>query len=236
MDFLWSLFEPFVLLIQKGVEFIHGILESSAGIESYGLSIIILTIVLKMVMYPLTVKQIKSMKAMQELQPEMKRLQQTYQGDPQRLQAEMAKLYKDKGVNPLSGCLPMLVQMPILMAIYYALRDTTYQGGNPAFLWMPTLSEPDPYYILPILSMASTFLVQQQTTADNNNQQMKMMMYIMPLFIGWMSMNFAAGLVLYWVTMNIVQIGQQWWMFRNEEAPKNAAKESKKKDKKGRKG
>ena len=112
----------------------------------------------------------------------------------------------------------------------------TYQGGNPAFLWMPTLSEPDPYYILPILSMASTFLVQQQTTADNNNQQMKMMMYIMPLFIGWMSMNFAAGLVLYWVTMNIVQIGQQWWMFRNEEAPKNAAKESKKKDKKGRKG
>ncbi|MCR5559888.1 MAG: YidC/Oxa1 family membrane protein insertase [Schwartzia sp.] len=225
-------------MIQKGVEFFHDLLVSTAGIESYGLAIIILTIVIKMVMYPLTVKQIKSMKAMQELQPEMKRLQQTYQGDPARLQAELSKLYQEKGVSPLSGCLPMLVQMPILMAIYYALRDTTYQGGNPAFLWMPTLSEPDPYYILPILSMATTFLVQQQTTGDNNNQQMKMMMYIMPLFIGWMSTNFAAGLVLYWVTMNIVQIGQQWWMFRNEEksGSKPAAKESKKKDKKGKKG
>ena len=233
MDFLWSLFEPFVLMVQKCVEFFHDILASFAGIESYGLSIIILTIVIKVLLYPLTVKQIKSMKAMQKMQTELKRIQQQYANDPARMQAEMQKL----GINPMAGCLPMLVQMPILMAIYYALRDTTYQGGDPSFLWMPTLSEPDPYYILPILSMASTFFVQHQT-ADESNQQMKMMMYIMPLFIGWMSMNFSAGLVLYWVTMNGVQILQQWWMFRNEEKEEEAkkqAKKDKKKDKKGKK-
>ncbi len=216
MDFLWTLFEPLVHLLQRIMEFFYQ-LTVSAGFPSYGLAIILMTIVIKMLLYPLTVKQIKSMKAMQELQPKMKKLQEQYKTNPQMMQQEMQRLYQEAGVNPLAGCLPLLVQMPFLMAIFYALRDAAYEG-NPSFLWLPSLSEKDPYYILPVLSALSTYLVSKQTT-DMDNSQAKMMMMIMPLFIGWMSTNFAAGLVIYWVTMNLVQIVQQWFMFRNENKP-----------------
>lgn len=226
MDFLWSLFEPLVHLLQVFVEVMYQ-LTVAVGMPSYGMAIILMTIAIKMIMYPLTVKQVKSMKAMQELQPKMKRLQDQYKTNPQILQQEVQKLYQEAGVNPLAGCLPLLVQMPILMAIFYALRDATYEGVNPSFLWLPSLSEADPYYILPVLSAVSTYLTSRQTT-DDSNQQMKMMMYIMPLFIGWMSMTFAAGLVIYWITMNLVQVVQQWLIFRGEEAPQ------KKKEKKGK--
>ena len=230
MDFLWSMFEPLVHLLQRTVEFMYQ-LTVSAGIPSYGMAIILVTVVIKMILYPLTVKQVKSMKAMQELQPKMKRLQEQYKTNPQLLQQEMQKLYREAGVNPLAGCLPMLVQMPILMAIFYALKDATYEGGNPSFLWMPSLSEADPYYILPVLSALSTYLTSRQTT-DESNQQMKMMMYVMPLFIGWMSMNFAAGLVIYWITMNLVQVVQQWFIFREEKEDHGGSKT--KKEKKGK--
>ena len=211
------------------VEFMYR-LTALAGVPSYGAAIILMTVVIKMLLYPLTVKQVKSMKAMQVLQPQMKRLQEQYKTNPQLLQQEMQKLYQEAGVNPLAGCLPMLVQMPILMAIFYALKDATYAGGNPAFLWMPSLSEADPYYVLPVLSALSTYLTTRQTT-DESNQQMKMMMYVMPVVIGWMSMNFAAGLVLYWITMNMVQVGQQWFIFRDEKA---SGVEKGKKEKKGK--
>lgn len=230
MDFLWSIFEPLVHLLQRTVEFMYQ-LTVSAGIPSYGMAIILMTVVIKMILYPLTVKQVKSMKAMQELQPKMKRLQEQYKTNPQLLQQEMQKLYREAGVNPLAGCLPMLVQMPILMAIFYALKDATYEGGNPSFLWLPSLSEADPYYILPVLSALSTYLTSRQTT-DGSNQQMKMMMYVMPIFIGWMSMNFAAGLVIYWITMNLVQVVQQWFIFREEKEDHGGSKT--KKEKKGK--
>ena len=227
MDFVWSIFEPLVHLLQRTVEFMYQ-LTVSAGIPSYGMAIILMTVVIKMILYPLTVKQVKSMKAMQELQPKMKRLQEQYKTNPQLLQQEMQKLYREAGVNPLAGCLPMLVQMPILMAIFYALKDATYEGGNPSFLWMPSLSEADPYYILPVLSALSTYLTSRQTT-DESNQQMKMMMYVMPIFIGWMSMNFAAGLVIYWITMNLVQVVQQWFIFREEKEDHGGSKTKKEK-------
>ena len=230
MDFLWSIFEPLVHLLQRTVEFMYQ-LTVSAGIPSYGMAIILMTVVIKMILYPLTVKQVKSMKAMQELQPKMKRLQEQYKTNPQLLQQEMQKLYREAGVNPLAGCLPMLVQMPILMAIFYALKDATYEGGNPSFLWLPSLSEADPYYILPVFSALSTYLTSRQTT-DESNQQMKMMMYVMPIFIGWMSMNFAAGLVIYWITMNLVQVVQQWFIFREEKEDHGGSKT--KKEKKGK--
>ncbi len=227
MDFLWSLFEPVVFLVQDVIKFFYH-LTGLIGFENYGLAIILLTIVVKALLYPLTVKQVKSMKAMQDLQPKMKKLQEKYKGNPQLMQQELGKLYQEAGVNPMAGCLPLLVQMPILMAMFYALRDTSYQG-DPSFLWLPTLSEPDPYYILPVLSALTTFLTQKQTTSEMN-QQMKIMMFVMPLFIGWMSMNFASGLVVYWVTMNIVQIFQQWWMYRGEEKPQSKSKKKAKKE------
>ena len=238
MDFFGSLLDPIVHLFQTGINVLYKML-TDAGFPNYGAAIILLTIIIKMALYPLTVKQIKSMKGLQELQPKMKKLQDEYKNNPQLLQQEMAKLYESAGVNPLAGCLPLLVQMPILMAIYYALRDMTYVG-DPSFFWIPSLSEADPLHILPVISALTTYVVSIQTTPSEGGGQAKMMAYMMPLFIGWISWNFAAGLVLYWITMNFVQGLQQWWMFRDEkktekEKPTKAEqKEAKKNKKKGK--
>ena len=150
-------------------------------------------------------------------------LKEKYKDDKQRLNMELANLYKSEGVNPLAGCLPLLIQMPILMGMYYALYNFTYPTPeSAAFLWLPNMSDPDPYYILPVLSALTTFLQQKMTTTEMN-QQMKIMMTVMPIFIGWISLTFPSGLVLYWVTMNVVQIAQQWWMYRGEGTKKEAA-------------
>lgn len=222
MDFLWDIFKPLVDLLQSVVGFFYN-LSGSFGEPSYGVSIILLTIVIKLILYPLTVKQIKSMKAMQELQPKIKAIQEKYKDNPQLQNQEIMKLYQSEGINPLAGCLPLLAQMPILMGMFYALRDFPYEG-TPSFLWLPSLSTPDPIYVLPLLSAATTFLQQKQMTNDQQSgamaTQMKMMMYVMPLFIGYISLNFASGLVLYWVVMNFMQIGQQWFMARGEEKSK----------------
>ncbi len=233
MDFFGSLLNPIVALFQKGIDVIYQLL-SGAGFPNYGAAIILLTILIKMVLYPLTVKQIKSMKALQELQPKMKKLQDQYKSDPQRMQQEMARLYENAGVNPLAGCLPLLVQMPILMAIYYALRDMTYVG-DPSFFWVPSLSEADPYHILPVVSAITTYVVSVQTTPSDGGAQGKIMMYMMPLFIGWISWNFAAGLVLYWITMNFVQGLQQWFMFRGEKKEEKKKPEQEKASQKSKK-
>ena len=110
------------------------------------------------------------------------------------------------------------------MAMYYTLYNFDYGAVEPSFLWLPSLSQTDPMYILPILSALTTFLQQKiaTVTTAEQSQQMKIMMYMMPLFIGWVSLNFPAGLVLYWVTMNIVQILQQLWMYRNDNSEKEA--------------
>jgi YidC/Oxa1 family membrane protein insertase len=196
-------------------------LSSTLGFESYGIAIILMTIVIKMILYPLTIKQVKSMKAMQDIQPEMKRLQEKHKKNPEMLQKEMARIYKDAGVNPLAGCLPLIAQMPILMGMFYALQNFKY-AGDPSFLWLANLSLPDPYYVLPVLSALTTFIQQKQTTTEMN-QQMKMMMIFMPIFIGWISLTFPAGLVIYWVISNITQIFQQWWMYRGESNLKKGA-------------
>ncbi len=219
MEFISSIFEPIIFALEFVLGIFHDVL-STVGIESYGVAIIILTIIIKTVFYPLTVKQVKSMRAMQELQPQMKKLQEKYKGDPKRLQQEMGQLYRTAGVNPMAGCLPLLAQMPFLMAMFYALQRIDY-GGDPTFLWIANLSNPDPLYILPILSAISTFVVQKQSTAASgtaqNQMQMKIMSVVMPLFIGYISLNFAAGLVIYWIVNNVMQILQQWWMYRNDD-------------------
>ena len=215
MEFLSSLFHPFITVIQFMLENLYAF-TGLLGFENYGIAIILLTIIIKVCLYPLTVKQVRSMKGMQELQPKMKKLQEKYKDNPQMMQQKIGELYKDAGVNPLAGCLPLLIQMPILMGMFYALQGYAY-SGPPSFLWLASLSEPDPHYVLPVLSALSTWFVQKQTSSETN-QQMKIMMIVMPIFIGWISLNFASGLVLYWVTMNLVQIVQQWWMYRNEDS------------------
>ena len=216
MDFLWSFFEPVVKFLQSVLEVFHNI-TGLIGFENYGLAIVLLTIVIKMILYPLTVKQVKSMKAMQEIQPAMKKLQKDYKNNPQLMQQKIGELYKDAGVNPLAGCLPLLIQMPILMGMYYSLFNFQYPSPEAAqFLWLPSMSEPDPTHILPVIAAVTTYW-QTRQTSDMSNTQMKMMAYVMPLFIGFMSWNFASGLVLYWAAMNFCQIAQQWWMYRGEE-------------------
>ena len=215
MGFFGTLFAPIEGFLHLLLEILYSLTEA-VGFGSYGVAIILLTIVIKMLLYPLTVKQVKSMRAMQELQPQMKKIQEKYKDKPQEMQMKIANLYKDTGVNPLAGCLPLLIQMPILMGMYYALYNFDYGEVAPTFLWLPSLSEPDPIYVLPVLSALTTFLQQKMTTTEMT-QQMKIMMTIMPVFIGWISLQFPSGLVLYWVTMNIVQIVQQWWMYRGDE-------------------
>jgi len=215
-----GIFDMFIGWLEQILELFFQ-LSSTLGFESYGIAIILMTVVIKMILYPLTIKQVKSMKAMQDIQPEMKRLQEKHKKNPEMLQKEMARIYKDAGVNPLAGCLPLIAQMPILMGMFYALQNFKY-AGDPSFLWLANLSLPDPYYILPVLSALTTFIQQKQTTTEMN-QQMKMMMIFMPIFIGWISLTFPAGLVIYWVISNITQIFQQWWMYRGESNLKKGA-------------
>lgn len=215
-----ALFDTFVGYLQSFLTIFYNFSEA-IGYANYGVAIILMTIVIKTILYPLTVKQVKSMKAMQEMQPEMKKLQTKYKDKPELLQKEMAALYKNSGVNPLAGCLPLIAQMPILIGIFYAIRDYTYIG-SPDFLWLTNLSHPDPFYILPVLSALTTYIQQKQTTTEIN-QQTKMMMIFMPIFIGWISFTFPAGLVIYWVVSNMMQIAQQWWMYRSDDKVKGEA-------------
>ena len=204
MDFLANIVQQVLTVLYNFTE--------SVGIPNLGLAIVIMTIIIKLIMYPLTQKQIQSTKAMMELQPKMKALQEKYKDDKQRLNMELANLYKTEGVNPLAGCLPLLIQMPIMIGIFYGIRDYDY-AAHPeivtSFLWLKDISLADPTYILPVLSALTTFIQTKQTMPDTGNAQGKIMGYFMPLFIGYISLTFPAGLVLYWVVMNIMQIAQQ---------------------------
>ena len=212
-----TIFSPIEFLFTQILNTLYNLTEM-AGFGSYGLAIILLTVFMKILLYPLTVKQLKSMKAMQQIQPKMQRLQEKYKDNPQLLQQKMMKLYQDAGVNPMAGCLPILAQMPILMAMYYTLFNFDYGGVTPSFLWLPNLSEPDPTYVLPIVSALSTYVLQKlSVNTAPATQQSKIFLIAMPLFIGWISLSFPAGLVLYWVTMNVVQMFQQFWISRDTE-------------------
>lgn len=211
--FLVSLFSPITDLFTFILTRLYSVLESF-GVGNYGVAIIILTVIIKILLYPLTAKQIKSMKGMQEIAPKLKKLQEKHKDNPQLLQQKMLQLYQEAGVNPLAGCLPMLIQMPILMAMYYTFFSFDYGGGTPSFLWIPNLSETDPIYILPLIAAFTTFLM-QKLSAVEITQQTKIMMIFFPLFMGFISINLPAGLVLYWATQNVVQIVQQLFIYRN---------------------
>ncbi|MFZ5945035.1 MAG: YidC/Oxa1 family membrane protein insertase [Bacillota bacterium] len=189
---------------------------TTIGIPSYALAIILLTIILKIALYPLSVKQMKSMKGMQLIQPKVQEIQKKYKNDKEKMNKAVLDLYKEYNVNPAAGCLPLLVQMPILIGLFTALRDFTFEpAAHAKFFWISNLSQPDPYYILPILVAAATFVqskITTPTTSTNNNSTQVMLLYFMPLFIGYISMKFAAGLALYWVVFNILGAVQQYWI------------------------
>ena len=183
--------------------------------NKYGLSIIIVTVMVRLLILPLMIKQIKSTKAMQAIQPEMQRLQAKYSSKDaetqQKLQQETMALFQKHGVNPLAGCLPIFIQMPILIAFYHAIMRTT-EIANHSFLWFD-LGDKDPYFILPLVAGLTTFIQQKISMAgQENNPTMQMMLYIMPIMIIVFAINFPAALSLYWVVGNIFSIAQTYFI------------------------
>jgi len=185
--------------------------------KNYGISIILLTILIKLAFFPLSHKSYKSMKALQKLQPKMEELRKKYANDKEALNREMMLLYKRYGVNPLSGCLPMLVQIPFFIALYQALMNAIELRQAPFMFWLNDLSAKDPYYITPIL-MGITMLIQQILTPSSGDPTQKKMMYILPVVFTFMFLNFPSGLVLYWLINNIFSIFQQLYTVKKQEA------------------
>lgn len=184
--------------------------------SNYGLAIVITTILIRLALLPLMIKQTKSTKAMQALQPEMVKLKEKYsskdQATQQKLQQEMMQMYQKYGVNPLAGCLPIFIQMPILIAFYNAIMRTE-EISQHTFLWFD-LGQPDPFYILPIVAAITTFIQQKISMAGNANQnpQMAVMLWLMPIMILVFAINFPAALSLYWVVGNIFGIAQMYFI------------------------
>ncbi|MGD8700317.1 MAG: membrane protein insertase YidC [Gemmatimonadales bacterium] len=185
----------------------------------YGWILIVFGVGIRVVLFPLYQKSMRSQMATMRVQPLMKEIQDKYKGDPQRLQQEMMKLYREHKINPLGGCLPMLLPFPILIALFFVFRDTIEFRGVP-FLWLPDLSRPDPYYVIPVLMGASIFLMQWigQRSMPQSNPQMKMMMWIMPIMLTVLFLNFASGLNLYYATMNVASLPQQLYLARERKA------------------
>lgn len=197
--------------LAKLMEFVLRFFYQLTG--NYGISIILLTVVIRLALYPVIHKQNLSARAMQELQPEIKKLQEKYGKDPQRLNQEIMKLYRERGVSPLGGCLPLLIQLPFLFVLYRVL--VTYDYGQAGFLWLPSLSRPDPYYILPLAMGATTFWQQKISTPPSGGeaaQQNLLLMVVMPVFLVFISWGLPSGVLLYWFVSNLFYVFQQYML------------------------
>lgn len=204
--------------------------------RNYGVAIILLTVIAKVLFFPLSVKSMRSMKAMQAIQPQVNALRSKYRSDAQKIQQETMALYRQHGVNPLGGCLPMVVQVPIFYALYVALSVSVELQNAPFIclgrlfgmdLWICDLSAQDPTYVLPILMGVSMFVQQKMTPTMGDPRQAKMML-MMPVVFTFMFLNLPSGLVLYWTLSNVLQIGQQLYMDRDAKAAQPAPRVAKK--------
>jgi YidC/Oxa1 family membrane protein insertase len=177
-------------------------------IQNYGVAIIIITVILKILFFPLTHKSYKSMKEMQKLQPKMNALKEKYKNDRDAMNRAVMELYKTHKVNPLGGCLPMVIQIPVFFALYKALMFSIELRHAPFILWIQDLSARDPYYVTPII-MGVTMVVQQKMTPSQMDPMQQKMMMALPVVFTFMFLNFPSGLVLYWLVNNILTIAQQ---------------------------
>lgn len=181
---------------------------------TYGLVLVAFGILVRLVLWPLNQKAMRANMKLQEVQPLMKDIQDRYKNDPQRMQQEMFKLYREHKVNPLGGCWPMLLPMPVLFALFFVFQNAIELRGT-SFLWIPDLARPDPLYIIPIVMGASMyFLTKVGQMGMEPNPQMKMMLYMMPLMMTGMFLFFPSGLNLYYTVSNIASIPQQWLLGR----------------------
>jgi YidC/Oxa1 family membrane protein insertase len=186
-------------------------------VGNWGWSIMILVLLIKLVFYKLSEKSYRSMARMRKLQPKMQELRERYSDDKQRMNQEIMELYKREKVNPLGGCLPILIQIPVFIALYWVLLESVELRQAPWILWINDLARPDRYYVLPLLMGASMFLQQKLNPAPMDPIQQKVMMALPVVFTVFFAF-FPAGLVLYWVTNNTLSIAQQWIITRRVEA------------------
>ncbi|MGI9323410.1 MAG: membrane protein insertase YidC, partial [Pseudomonadales bacterium] len=201
--FLWWLAQPLFVLLT----WIHGV------IPNWGVAIIGLTIVVKLLLYPLSAASFKSMAKMRKLQPEMLRLKERFGEDRQKFSQAMMDLYKKEGANPLGGCLPILLQMPVFLALYWTLMESVELRQAPFALWIRDLSAMDPYFVLPILMGVSMYLTQLMQPEPPDPVQAKVFK-LMPIMFTFFFLWFPSGLVLYWLVNNILSILQQWYVTR----------------------
>jgi len=186
------------------LSWLHGIFGN------WGWAIIALTAIIRIVLYPLTYKGMVSMQKMKELSPKIKELKDKYKGDPARLNAATMEMYKKHGANPLGGCLPMLLQIPVFFAIYRVLLNAVELQGAPWILWINDLSRMDPYYVLPVLMGASMFLQQRMTPSNFTDPMQEKIMKYLPVIFTFFFVTFPSGLVLYWFINNLFSVAQQF--------------------------
>ena len=203
MSYLYNLLKQFLALL---------LTTTDKYVGNFGVSIIVVTILIKIALLPLTLKQDKSMKEMKKIQPELEKLKEKYANDKQMLNIKTMELYKEHKVNPLGGCLPLLLQLPILFALFGVLRNGIIPKDS-SFLWLK-LSVPDPFYVLPVLNGAVSFFQQKLMGSADSNPQMKNMMYIFPVMMIYISYRMPSGLQLYWLTSSVLAVVQQYFIMK----------------------
>ncbi|HEY5762559.1 MAG TPA: membrane protein insertase YidC [Rhodocyclaceae bacterium] len=196
------------------LDFIHGF------VGNWGWAIVILTILIKLAFFPLSAASYRSMARMRQMTPRMMQIKERYGDDRQRMNQEMMELYRKEKINPLGGCLPILIQIPVFIALYWVLLGAVEMRGAPWILWIHDLSRADPYYVLPVVMVVSMIIQMRLNPTPPDPIQAKIMM-AMPFVFGVMFFFFPAGLVLYWVVNNILSIGQQWQITRMIEGGKD---------------
>ncbi len=201
--FGWPIIRPIAKFIYNFIVLLH------KYINNYGMVIIVFVFCLILILSPLTLHQTKSMSKMKELQIPMQEIKKKYKNDSAKMNQEMMKLYREKGFNPFSSCLPMFLQMPIFFALFQVLNGSIELKGAPFILWINDLSQKDPYYILPILTGISMFFQQRIMSPANQDDQQKIMSYLMPFFITFIFLTLPSGLTLYFFTYNILMLGVQ---------------------------
>ncbi|MCJ0975746.1 membrane protein insertase YidC [Pseudomonas sp. PS1] len=210
---LWFIAQPIFWLLQN----IHALLGN------WGWSIIALTIVIKLAFFPLSAASYRSMARMRAVSPKMQALKEQYGDDRQKMSQAMMELYKKEKINPLGGCLPILVQMPVFLALYWVLLESVEMRQAPWMFWITDLSIKDPYFILPII-MGATMFIQQQLNPTPPDPMQAKVMKLLPIIFTFFFLWFPAGLVLYWVVNNVLSIAQQWYITRKvagQTAPAN---------------
>ena len=208
LDFLRNLLDPLFNLMGATLSTFHG------WGAPWWLSIVMLTIIVRTLLFPITYRQVRSMRRMQDLKPEMDEVRTLHKDDVQKQREEMTKLYQERNVNPLGGCLPVVVQLPIFLVLYYTIRhfdklDSFRTGG---LLWFKDLTQPDHLFILPVLYVL-TMMASQELTIRNTAPQQKQLMRFLPIIFGFFLARFPSGLFVYWVTSNLITFVQNYVIY-----------------------